>query len=248
MAKASKLKALIRTIVFLLVVFAAAIIMVATYDLYIISSVSISGSSMEPTIHGTSSAADSVMFWESFYTLERGDIIVFFNSENADVYPIDKCPTKKHLTFADFMNKCGDVVTDLRNMVTKIFSKDAALAEHKFKRSREGYRMLIKRIIAVEGDAVKIENGELYIKFAGTDEYVLQEEDYIYEPMFRNNRIDGKYGVNDGEWTVGDGEYFVLGDNRNVSIDSEDYGPINGEQILGKVFVIRRDGAAIRID
>ena len=248
MAKKSKLIVLIRTVAFIAVVVVVAIMLVAAYDLVVISSVNISGSSMEPTIHGNEDDPDSVMFWQSFYTLDRGAIIVFFNSENVEKYPIENCPVKQHLGILDYLNKCGDVVTDVRNMVVKIFNKNAEQIEHRFRRTREGYRMLIKRVIAVEGDVVKIEDAKLYIKYGGEGEFILQEEPYIYESMRHNGSIAGKYGVNDGEWTVGENELFVLGDNRNVSVDSEDYGPISKEQILGKVFLIRRDNQAIRLN
>ena len=77
---------------------------------------------------------------------------------------------------------------------------------------------LIKRLIAVEGDKVKCEQGQIYICYQGTDEYVELQEDYAY------------YGVNDkhkpnysfSEYTVGEGEIFFLGDNRSGYLTSTD--------------------------
>jgi len=34
---------------------------------------------------------------------------------------------------------------------------------------------------------------------------------------------------------LGDDEYFLLGDHRRVSVDSRDFGPVEGDQILGRV-------------
>lgn len=67
----------------------------------------------------------------------------------------------------------------------------------------EGYDY-IKRIIALPGETVEIENGYVYI-----DDRAL-EEPYIAE----------KPQDNFGPVTVPEGEYFVLGDNRNKSLDS----------------------------
>ena len=75
---------------------------------------------------------------------------------------------------------------------------------------------LIKRIIGLPGDIVRCIDGELYIN----DKKI--EEDYSI----------GK--TSDFEVKVRKGEYFVLGDNREVSLDSRYFGSFKKEQIKGK--------------
>ncbi len=79
----------------------------------------------------------------------------------------------------------------------------------------------IKRLIAIPGDVVDIENGEVRVN----DE--LLDEPYISGPP--------QYA---GEWTIPDGYLFVLGDNRNSSYDSHSWGYLPQENVIGKAIVI----------
>lgn len=76
-----------------------------------------------------------------------------------------------------------------------------------------GVDFLIKRLIAVEGDSLYCRYGQIYIKYAGTDEYVLLEESTAHYMMNQKN-------YHFSEYTVGEGEIFFLGDNRQNSLDS----------------------------
>ena len=85
--------------------------------------------------------------------------------------------------------------------------------------------LYIKRVVAVGGDTVLIENGHLYINGE------LFEDEDLYETM-------EFAGLAENLITLGKDEYFVLGDNRNDSEDSRygNIGPVNGEDIVGKVW------------
>ena len=82
----------------------------------------------------------------------------------------------------------------------------------------------IKRVIAVGGDRVRIDEGKVYVNGKPLNEpYVpSQYEDFRSYP----------------EITVPPHSYFLLGDHRTSSSDSRDFGPVDQHYIYGKaVFV-----------
>lgn len=79
---------------------------------------------------------------------------------------------------------------------------------------------LVKRIVGLPGETITFIDGELYIDGQRID------EPYLNEPCSNcRSRI----------WVLGEDEYFVMGDNRNVSRDSRNYGAIHHESIMAKV-------------
>lgn len=91
---------------------------------------------------------------------------------------------------------------------------------------------IIKRVIAKGGDTVKIEGGNLYIKYAGKNEFEYIREDYVSPE--NNTPSDNNFCVGSGH-LVGDKKLFVLGDNRDVSVDSRASGDFPEESVLGVV-------------
>lgn len=100
--------------------------------------------------------------------------------------------------------KRGDIV---------IFKSDLELGETGKK------KLLIKRVIGIPGDVITVADGNLYINGQK------MEESYIAE------------GGTPGEvhnTVVGKGEVFVMGDHREVSRDSREFGCIRKDKIVGK--------------
>lgn len=91
---------------------------------------------------------------------------------------------------------------------------------------------IVKRVIAVEGQKVRIDYEESKVYVDGT----ALDEPYINEAVML--RPGGKLTIE--ELTVPDGCVFVLGDNRNNSSDSrhEELGAIDNRYILGKAVMI----------
>ena len=77
---------------------------------------------------------------------------------------------------------------------------------------------LIKRVIGLPGETITVQDGVVSVD--GTP----LEEPYIVEPPAYN-----------GEWVVPESQYFVLGDNRNDSRDSHQWGFLPQENIIAKV-------------
>lgn len=91
---------------------------------------------------------------------------------------------------------------------------------------------LIKRIIGLPGDTVRMEDHTLYVND------IAVEEDYLDEAYIAECGED-EFFADIEEIRLGDNEYYVLGDNRVNSRDSRVYGPFSKDQIRAKdVFVI----------
>lgn len=95
-----------------------------------------------------------------------------------------------------------------------------------FKNPRNPSQRFIKRIIGLPGEKVLIENGKITI-FKGDEKQVLEESNYL-GLEWTNGNIDIFLGEN---------EYFVLGDNRNYSFDSRQFGPLPRKYIIGRVLL-----------
>jgi len=78
----------------------------------------------------------------------------------------------------------------------------------------------IKRVIAMAGDRIRIDGGQVYVNDQALD------EDYV-PPAYTDSR---SYR----EITVPDHHFFVLGDHRSMSSDSRDFGPVDQSLIYGK--------------
>ena len=95
---------------------------------------------------------------------------------------------------------------------------------------------IIKRVIALAGDTIKFDfdEGKVYLKKAGEQEFQLLEEDYIAAPTLAS--LDRHSGE---EHTVSENCVFVMGDNRNRSLDSRSMlvGDVDTDLIMGRAFV-----------
>ena len=89
-------------------------------------------------------------------------------------------------------------------------------------------RPLVTRVIAKGGDTIAIDYATGTVEVNGK----VLEEDYIAEPTYLGYDVEFPY-------TVPEGTVFVMGDNRNASLDSRSsyVGCIDEQDILGKVLL-----------
>lgn len=102
-----------------------------------------------------------------------------------------------------------------------------------------GENMMIKRLIAKGGDYVKLIDGKLYLKRAQEEEFTEVEESYVdieaLENVYRKNFPLLNGGVPEAGHRVADGYMFLLGDNRDVSVDSRELGDFPESSLHGVV-------------
>lgn len=83
-------------------------------------------------------------------------------------------------------------------------------------------RDYIKRIVGLPGETVEVRQGQVYVNGKPLDERYLQRRgSYTAAPI-----------------TLAATEYYVLGDNRDNSNDSHNWGPLPRSNIVGKAWVI----------
>ncbi len=119
------------------------------------------------------------------------------------------------------------VTVDGPSMQTTLYTNDVMLLYKFNKNNLNRYDIvvlnhstdrLIKRIIALPRESIRCTNGKVYIN--GEE----KSNEYGYGNNFDFDEV-----------TLGDDEYFVMGDNRENSLDSRYFGAVKKDQILGNV-------------
>jgi len=87
----------------------------------------------------------------------------------------------------------------------------------------------IKRVIGLPGEKVGIDNNEITIYNSKHPEGVLLKEDYLPKSTLTETPNSGTFSI-----TLKSSEYFVLGDNREHSSDSREWGILPEANILGR--------------
>ena len=86
-----------------------------------------------------------------------------------------------------------------------------------------------KRVVGIPGDVVQLLNGRVYVTPEGGVP-TRQDEAYLPDSVITLPQgADGRF-----QWTIPQGTVFVLGDNRDHSVDSRTFGPIGLDRVVGR--------------
>jgi len=100
-----------------------------------------------------------------------------------------------------------------------------------FRYPKDPSQYFIKRIIGLPNEKIKIKEGEIYIF---NEQYpnglILDEDVYLLEDIETPH-------LGKTEFILEADEYFVLGDNRDASLDSRRFGPVPRRLIIGRAWV-----------
>jgi signal peptidase I len=94
----------------------------------------------------------------------------------------------------------------------------------------------IKRVIGLPGDQIEYKNDTLYINGKAYKEPYLDEykEQMVGEPLTNSFTLQDVTG----KMTVPDDQLFVMGDNRQNSMDSREIGTISIDEVVGKANLV----------
>jgi signal peptidase I len=147
-------------------------------------------------------------------------------------------------------------------MEDTLLTGDHVLVQHFPKRPPERGEMIVfiypidrrqtfaKRVIGIPGDRIRISGKIVYRNGAAIDEpYAIHKTDYV--DLYRDNfpsepdiavldaaREMLRKNVVNGEVIVPEGKYFVLGDNRDRSLDSRYWGFVGSGDLIGRLLLI----------
>lgn len=119
--------------------------------------------------------------------------------------------------------KTGDIIVFYRNREIGGFSQELLISLKQILpfTNKESRDRLVKRVIGTPGDVVDIRDGFVYLN-----------GELLDEPYVKGVTQEGDFDL---PVKVGDNQLFVMGDNREYSLDSRDFGLIDISHVEGKV-------------
>jgi len=104
-----------------------------------------------------------------------------------------------------------------------------------FNSPRDGVR-LIKRIVAIGGDEVVIQNGHLAINGVSLTSPLGNDVEFIGNKRVQLNLADG--GGPSYSQSLADGMVLAIGDHRGNSVDGRIFGPVSEHEIYGRAVAV----------
>ena len=181
-----------------------AIILAILVRYYVATPTIVRQTSMFPTLESGQRLILNRVFRTTKSMPKRGDIITF------------EAPSKKIVSAAEI--DLNNPVAEYDYEINNIFSK---FRYYVLEIGKESY---IKRVIALPGEHVKIENGKVYINGEELKEEYLNDDVTTREGVFN-------------DFYVPENTVFAMGDNRSHSTDCRDFGCIPLEKVESKVWI-----------
>ena len=98
-----------------------------------------------------------------------------------------------------------------------------------FRYPKDPSQYYIKRVIALRGEIIRIEDGNITIFSRDNPAGFILEESYLSE---ENRFTPGNLEIN-----LDEDDYFVLGDNRQASSDSRRWGAVPRHYVIGRAWI-----------
>lgn len=93
---------------------------------------------------------------------------------------------------------------------------------------------VVKRVIGLPGETIECRDEKVCINGKELDESQYLDENFAKEWYNTNGYFNDSFGP----VTLKEDEYFLMGDNRPISMDSRETGPVKKEDILAKDFMV----------
>ena len=110
--------------------------------------------------------------------------------------------------------------------------QDIVLAKIKTEKGNDA--TVVKRVIGLPGETIECKDEIIYI-----DGNALDESEYLDTPFQQDwYETNGYFNTDFKKVKLKDDEYFLMGDNRPISLDSRDVGPFKESKIIAKDFLV----------
>jgi signal peptidase I len=87
----------------------------------------------------------------------------------------------------------------------------------------------IKRVIGIGGDTITIHDGKVFVN------NVQLVEPYVFQENGKPQQTEDV--LQTGEWVVPQGELFLMGDHRQSSADSREFGTVAVDKVIGRAWL-----------